>query len=121
MSNHLTHSFRRAIIALATAIAVLVGASSASADSAIRLPGGSASFQSHGEKFRIWDLGCDGNAVYVRYQRGFESEREIRFNGGCHQMGLYDRNFAEHQSIRYKVCIDDFGPDTCSGYRRDHT
>jgi hypothetical protein len=121
MSTHNSLPLKRVIIALVATAALLIGTGSAAADSQIRMPGASASFQSHGEKFRLWDLGCDGSGVLIIYQRGFEQQRTIRFNGGCHQMGLFDRTFVENQSIRYKVCVDDLGPNTCSGWRRDHT
>lgn len=64
--------------------ALLVSAPSAMADSQIpsgRM-GASASFQSKGEKFRLWDTACDGNAVYILYQRSGATERRLTFSGG---------------------------------------
>jgi hypothetical protein len=115
----------RAAVAAATAAvlgALLVWAQPSSADSQVRIEGASASFQSHGEKFRLWDTGCDGHAVYVLYQRAGGDERRITFNAGCRLMGFYDRDFDELQDIYYKVCVDiPFWPDRCSREVRDQT
>src|SRR4051794_32092311 len=114
---------RRVLTAILAVLAALcISAPAALADSQIRISGASASFQSYGEKFRIWDTACDNDSVYVLYQRGFSTERRINFTDGCNLMGLFDRSFAEHQSIRYKVCVNiPFGTDRCSGYQPDHT
>lgn len=97
---------------------LLVNAQPSLADSEWRIPGASASFQSYGEKFRLWDTACDGKSVYIIYQRLGASKREIRFSDGCGLMGLYDRNFAEGQPIAYKVCVNVvLGSDRCSNPR----
>jgi hypothetical protein len=107
------------------ALAIALGAPTAAADSQIPTDrmGATASFQSHGEKFRLWDTACDGNAVYIKYQRSGASVRRLSFNGGCHKMALFDRNFTEGQQIHYTVCVDiPFDVDQCfAGWRYDRT
>jgi hypothetical protein len=81
-----------------------------------------ASFQSKGEKFRLWDNGCDGHPVYILYQRSGATERRLTFSGGCHQLALFDRDFTEKQTILYRVCVDiPFDVDPCSVYKFDRT
>jgi hypothetical protein len=119
----------RSTAAMATIAAVLLGASlggaqPAAADSQIPSDrmGATASFQSKGEKFRLWDTACDGNAVYILYQRSGAQERRLSLTGGCRQMALFDKDFTEGQTLLYRVCVDiPFDVDQCSVYRFDRT
>jgi hypothetical protein len=114
-------------------ILAVAGAQPSFADSQIRGDGVSASFQSWGEKFRLWDTGCDDPGhgadydVYLVYKRYNASKRRIDYSGGCGTMALYDRNFREGQKIDYKVCVnwpwtELWGAgDKCSDWVRDTT
>src|SRR3954451_24214747 len=90
------------------ALAFALGAPTAAADSQIPTDrmGATASFQSRGEKFRLWDTACDANAVYIKYQRSGASVRRLSFNGGCHKRELFDRNFTESQHTHSTACVD---------------
>jgi hypothetical protein len=113
-----------AAVAVVALLAVLaVGTQQSSADSQVRIKGASASFQSWGEKFRIWDTGSDDSDVYVVYHRPGAGWPRIDYNGGYGTMGLFDRNFGELQDIYYKVCVDrrPFLRDRCSSLKKDKT
>jgi hypothetical protein len=109
----------RIAAAAALAIAALVLSTQPSlADSWVRQPGASASFQSAGDKFRAWDTACDGRSIYLRYQTRPGAEQRIGFSGGCHQQALWDLELAEDLPIAYRICIDiRFGADDCSDVR----
>jgi hypothetical protein len=110
--------------AVATLVSALLAAAQPSrADSEIRTEGASASFQSWGEKFRIWDTGNDDSDVYLIYHRPGAGSPRIDYNGGYGTMGLFDQNFGELQDIYYKVCVDrrPFLRDRCSGWKKDKT
>ena len=117
MSVHLQR-FCAATVALAALFisALALNAQPSFADSWVRGSAASASFQSNGDTFRVWDLKCDGKAVYILYDlRDGKPQRELRHNGGCNSMGLFKRNFPENLPIAYKACVSiRFARDVCT-------
>jgi hypothetical protein len=121
------------LVAALVSVLALVGAPPTLADSRISMDGVAASFQSWGEKFRLWDTKCDGNddvngpkggddPVYILYKRWNAKQRRLDYDGGCGTGTLFDLNFREGQIIDWKVCINapwDF--DRCSRSTRDRT
>jgi hypothetical protein len=127
---------KAAVVVALLGVFAAAGAQPSFADSQIRGDGVSASFQSWGEKFRLWDTECSDRPsnnggidyhVYLVYKRYNASERRIDYNSRCGTMALYDRNFYEGQKIDYKACVDFpwqelWGAgDHCSDWVRDTT
>jgi hypothetical protein len=110
--------------AAAVAALSLMATPPALADSQVNGDGVGASFQSSGEKFRLWDNGCDGHAVYIRY-RVFEnnrwsSYRRMDYDGGCRTMGLFDLSLPEHMDLQWMACVNrQFLRDRCSFKEND--
>jgi len=76
---------RLKVLTVAAYLAALLGsAQTASADSWVRTKGASASFQSYGDKWRVWDTACDGRPVYIRIHHRNGWKQELRFvNSRC--------------------------------------
>lgn len=109
----------KALTVAACMAALLVGAQTASADSWVRTKGASASFQSYGDKWRVWDTACDGRSVYIRIHHRSGLKEELRFdNGRCGRMQLFNKEYAEGLPIAYKACVSiRFARDHCSNIR----
>jgi hypothetical protein len=114
------------LLALVGALAA-VGAQPSVADTQIKesevvgplggVGGASASFQSWGEKLRLWDTDCDGRSVYIRYNLGTwdSHDRYVNWHGGCGSMTLKNLDLREGAQIVYRVCVGfKFGIDRCS-------
>jgi hypothetical protein len=121
MTRSMSHSRRlAAALALAAVSLGLMGAGPSLADSRVNGDGVGVSFQSRGEKFRIWDNGCDGHRVYVLYRLerpggGFGEHRRLDYDGGCRTMGLFRLTIDEGRDIVWNACVDiQFGRDRCS-------
>jgi len=125
----LTKRTARRGLAVAAAVAALGagGAQPASADSNVNGDGVGASFQSWGEKFRLWDNGCDGHQVYIRYKVDRPDgtsgpERRLDYDGGCHSLGLFDLDLPEKKGIVWYACVNlQFREDRCSFAEIDKT
>jgi hypothetical protein len=120
------------LLALLSAFAAL-GAQPSFADSQIKesevgpgalggVGGASATFQSWGEKFRLWDTDCDGRGVYIRYSIGTwdSHDRYVHWHGGCGSMAFKNLDLREGAQVSYTVCVGfKFGTDRCSGTEFD--
>jgi hypothetical protein len=121
---------RRLTLAAAAAAVTLLGVMGTQpsfADSNINGDGVGASFQSRGEKFRLWDNGCDGHAVYILYRVDpsdgrIGAQRRLDYDGGCRTMGLFDLNLPEKLDVVWKTCVNlQFRRDRCSFDEIDKT
>jgi hypothetical protein len=120
-----------AVVVAVLGVLAAASAQPSFADSQIKAGDVGVSFQSWGEKFRIWDNECsdflppnghEDAPVYILYKRWNASERRLDYDGGCHTMGLFDLNFAEGQIIDYKACLNKpLQRDWCSRSTRDRT
>jgi hypothetical protein len=118
-SSHHTPG-RLAAAAAAAALLAVAAAQTSLADSNVNGDGVGASFQSKGEKFRLWDNGCDSHAVYILYRverpgGGFGAQRRLDYDGGCRTMGLFDLSLPEKRDIAWQACVNlQFQRDRCS-------
>lgn len=107
-----------------SAAAVLIAASPASASGGVSTPGGAATvdFVSNGDDFELWDNACDNHHVLFDFRTdyGRSGTREWT-DSKCGQFLWYRFDFKEHSAIWYRVCVEDWGPNTCSNWRQDST
>jgi hypothetical protein len=110
----------RAGVAIAVAASgVLLAAPTASASGTATIEGAQATFQSHGDVFRLYDTRCDGNPVYLVYKVA-GSEHRLDNSGGCGSHSTYNLSFPNGKGISYKACVDkNAWPDKCSGWTDD--
>ena len=69
--------------------------------------------------FDVNDTKCDANDVYVEYAINGGSTKTKYNSGGCGTGKGYNLQTG-HFAISYRVCVDDAGFNTCSGWRGDN-
>jgi hypothetical protein len=70
--------------------------------------------------FDVNDTKCDANDVYVEYKINGEQDSTSKYNsGGCGTGKGYNLQTGRF-AIVYRVCVDDAGTNTCSGWRGDN-
>ncbi|MGV9252828.1 hypothetical protein [Streptomyces sp. NPDC003697] len=129
MRTSMTRWFQRGfLITSSTALTIAVVTASASASGQVTVQTGSprseaarVNYWSSTDDFRVSDTKCDGNDVYAQYRRAGAATRTLRNSLGCHSHVDFDRSFTGRQNIKYRICVDDAGTDTCSPWRPDHT
>jgi hypothetical protein len=67
----------------------------------------------------VKDGKCDGEPVYVEWQINGGSSRTYFNYNGCGSMTGVDLESSPF-NIRYRVCVDDFPPASCSIWRTDN-
>ncbi|MFF8908080.1 hypothetical protein [Streptomyces olivaceoviridis] len=83
---------------------------------------GRVNYRSGTDDFRVSDTSCDGRSVYTQYQRAGASTVRLNHKGGCGTQVVVDRDFANGQTIKYRVCIDvPVARDICGPWKRDTT
>jgi hypothetical protein len=114
------------LLAVIVAAVVLLGtALPADASGQVNTNGAGAKFVSKGDKFYLWDTKCDGHSVYIEYKLDYRRKNgstggvDRWKNSQCGKMTSFNHNFAEKHTIWYKVCVEDWGTNTCSPFRQD--
>jgi hypothetical protein len=131
----MTRTSRRiALIAAALGLLVVgpVGSAQAAASSSVWVNSGNPSSRgaealfnrsngTHGNNawFEVNDTKCDANDVYVEYSINAGSRTTKYNSGGCGTSKSYNVGTG-HFAVSYRVCVDDAGPNTCSGWRGDN-
>lgn len=115
---------RTAAVLGLSAAAVLIAASPAAASGGVSTPGGAATvdFVSYGDDFELWDNACDGHHALFDFRLDYgRSGTRVWNNSQCGQHLWYRFDFHENSTIWYRVCVADWGPNTCSNWRQDRT
>jgi hypothetical protein len=112
----------RATGALAAALLALgLAAGPAGAASVEVFSSGSrAAWDTTNNRFRLSDISCDGNPVYINWQWGTSTSNSnrINYNAGCGNSQLFTVHPPSGTTrITFRTCTDkQDAPDNCSGW-----
>ncbi|MFI8848922.1 hypothetical protein [Streptomyces sp. 891-h] len=115
-----------AALALGTGLVVTGPATEAQAVSAIcaQTSGNRAGvcfYSGAPEKITLWDNACDGHRVYADYVVQTRAQWKPATKCKHHYTGNLPNDYPPGVSVKVRVCIEDWGPNTCSRWAYGRT
>lgn len=115
--------FRSTLLAGASAFLLMFGAPAAFASATVSTNGGTATYTSSSNVFRVADTNCDNNDVYGQWKFTNSSSASapsnpntFRMSAGCNEARSIELAPSGNSRIVIRHCTDDAFNDTCSSW-----